>query len=86
MTSGPPRGAARSSLRWTNQAGQLADPPLGPTQLASRALLAEAAAVGSLATVLIVAGWLARRSLDRRRLAAWDADWLATGPRWSPRR
>ena len=83
----PPGTAAGSTvLVWTNQAGQLADPPLGPTQLASRALLAEAAAAGSLATVLIVAGWLARRSLDRRRLAAWDADWLATGPRWSPRR
>ena len=81
-------GAAAGStvLVWTNQAGQLADPPLGPTQLASRALLAEVAVIGSLATALIVVGWLARRSLDRRRLAAWDADWQANGPRWSPRR
>jgi len=83
----PPGAAAGSAvLIWTNRAGQLADPPLGPTQLASRALLAEGAAAGSLAAALIVAGWLARRSLDRRRLAAWEADWLATGPRWSPRR
>ena len=73
-------------LVWTNRAGQLAGPPLGPIQLASRAELAACAAVGSLAITLIVAGWLARRSLDRRRLAAWDADWLANGPRWSPRR
>jgi hypothetical protein len=29
---------------------------------------------------------LTLRVLDRRRMAAWDADWLATGPRWSPRR
>ena len=81
-------GAAAGStvLVWTNQAGQLADPPLGPSQLAGRAQLADAAAVGSLAAVLIVAGWLARRSLDRRRLAAWDAGWLANGPHWSPRR
>ena len=81
-------GAAAGStvLVWTDQAGQLADPPLGPSQLAGRAQLADAAAVGSLATALIVAGWLARRSLDRRRLAAWDADWLANGPHWSPRR
>ena len=82
----PPGAAAGSTvLVWTDQAGQLADPPLGPTQLASR-ILAEGTAVGSLATALIVAGWLARRSLDRRRLAAWDADWKANGPRWSPRR
>ena len=83
-----PAGAAAGStvLVWTNRTGQLTGPPLGPTQLASRAQLAAAAAAGSLAVALIAAGWLARRSLDRRRLAAWDADWLATGPRWSPRR
>jgi hypothetical protein len=83
-----PAGAAAGStvLVWTNRAGQLTGPPLGPTQLASRAQMAAAAAAGALAITLIVAGWLARRTLDRRRLAAWDADWLATGPRWSPRR
>jgi len=43
-------------------------------------------AVGGLAVVLIMAAWLVRRDIDRRRMAAWDADWLANGPRWSPRR
>ena len=83
-----PAGAAAGSTVpvWTNQAGQLTSPPLGAIQLASRAQLAEGAAVGSLAIALIVAGWMTRRLLDHRRLAAWDADWLATGPRWSPRR
>lgn len=83
-----PVGAAAGStvLVWTGRTGQLTGPPLGPAQVASRAQLAAAAAAGSLAIALIAAGWLARRSLDRRRLAAWDADWLATGPRWSPRR
>ena len=51
-----------------------------------RAEQAAAVAAGSLAITLIVVGWLARRFLDRRRLAAWDADWLANGPRWTPRR
>jgi hypothetical protein len=41
---------------------------------------------GALAAALIIIGWLTRRALDRRRMAAWDADWLATGPRWTPRR
>jgi hypothetical protein len=36
-------------------------------------------------TVIII-GMLVRRALDRRRMAAWDRDWLATGPRWTPRR
>ncbi len=43
-------------------------------------------AVGGLAVVLAIAGWLVRRCLDRRRLSGWDAGWLANGPRWSPRR
>jgi hypothetical protein len=69
---------------WINQAGQLTDPPLRHAQLVSRAKLAEGTAIGSLAVTLIVVGWLARRSLDRRRLAAWETDWLAHGPRRSP--
>jgi hypothetical protein len=83
-----PAGATAGStiLVWVNHAGQLTDPPLGRAQLATRAQLARELAAGSLAVVLFVIGWLARRSLDRRRMAAWDADWLATGPQWSPRR
>ena len=55
-------------------------------RLADPVALAAGVAVGCLATLLITVAWLARRSLDRRRMAAWDADWLATGPRWTPRR
>jgi len=78
--------AGSTVLVWTNRAGQLTGPPFGHTQLARRAQLAAGAAACCLAVALIAAAWLVRRSLNRRRLAAWDADWLATGPRWSPRR
>jgi hypothetical protein len=83
-----PVGATAGStvLVWTDQAGQLTDPPLNQTELVSRAQLAAGGAVGALAAAIGVAGWLVRRFLDRRRLAAWDAEWLANGPRWSPRR
>jgi hypothetical protein len=77
--------AGSTVLVWVDHAGRLADPPLGRVQLATRAQLAEKAAVGVLAITLAVIGWLARRSLNRRRMAAWDADWLATGPRWTRR-
>lgn len=80
------RVAGSTVLVWINRAGQLTDPPLRHAQLVNRAKLAEGTAAGSLAVALVVVGWLARRSLDRRRLAGWDADWLAYGPRWSPRR
>jgi hypothetical protein len=78
--------AGSTVLVWVDHAGRLADSPLGHAQLATRAQLGEEVAVGVLAITLAVIGWLARRALDRRRMAAWDADWLATGPRWTPRR
>ncbi len=83
-----PSGGAKGStvMVWVNRVGQLADPPLRHTQVVMRAEQAAAVATGSLAVTLIVVGWLARRFLDRRRLAAWDADWLANGPSWTPRR
>jgi hypothetical protein len=71
---------------WTNQAGQLTDPPLEHSQVVGRADMSRALAVAVVAVALIFAGWLGRRVLDGRRLAAWDADWLATGPRWTSRR
>lgn len=71
---------------WVDQSGRLARPPLTRGQVTGRTQFLAGAAVSGLAVLLAVAGWLAHRSLDRRRLAGWDADWLATGPRWSPRR
>jgi hypothetical protein len=84
VPNGAPAGSAVTV--WTNRAGQLADPPLQRPQITSQAQVAGGMAVAGLAIVLVLAGWLARRVLDRRRMADWDADWLATGPRWSPRR
>jgi hypothetical protein len=79
--------AARHSTRiWVDRAGRLTGPPMSRDQVAGRVQLAAGVAVGGLAMVVIVAAWLVRRSIDRRRMAAWDADWLANGPRWSPRR
>jgi hypothetical protein len=83
-----PGGAAAGSTVpvWTNQADQLTEPPLQHSQVAGRADMSRALAVAAVAITLILAGWLGRRALDRRRLAAWGADWLATGPRWTSRR
>jgi len=78
--------AGSTVMVWTNQAGQLTAPPLDASQVASRAQLSEVLAVAGLAVVLIAVGGLVHWALNRRRLAAWDADWLATGPRWSQRR
>jgi len=68
---------------WIDRAGQLAEPPLGPAQEVFRAHLTEEVTVGTFAIALIAACRLVRWVLDYRRMASWDADWLATGPGWS---
>ena len=68
------------------QPGRPATGPLSRDQVTGRVQLAVGVAVGGLAVLLVMAAWLARGDIDRRRMAAWDADWLANGPRWSPRR
>ena len=71
---------------WTDRSGHVLAPPLRQDQVTSQAVLATVVATLVLATVLISAGTLTRRILDRQRLAAWDADWRATGPQWSRQR
>jgi hypothetical protein len=41
---------------------------------------------GFLALLLILAGWLVRLALNRRRRADWESEWNTVEPRWrSPR-
>jgi hypothetical protein len=77
--------AGSTVLVWTNQGGQLTNPPLQTSQVAGRVDTAGVLAVAALAVTLLIAGWAARWALDRHRMAAWGAQWLACGPRWSPR-
>lgn len=83
-----PSGAwAGTTLRvWVDHSGRLTGLPLTDSQVAIRAIVAAVAAPTALAIALLGAGVLAHWALDRRRLAAWDAEWRETGPRWtSPR-
>lgn len=70
---------------WTTRDGQVADPPLEDSQVASRVLLTEVVSVAGLALGTVIIGALARRELNRRRMAAWDEDWRVTEPRWTTR-
>ena len=58
---------------------------MNDSQAASLVILAEAGGVAGAALALASAGGLARWSFNRRRMAAWDIDWQATGPRWTTR-
>jgi hypothetical protein len=70
---------------WTDRTGDLTTAPLLDSQVADQTASGEALGAIAAAVVLILAGTLAFRTLNKRRLAAWDADWQATGPRWTTR-
>jgi len=86
--SAPPGARAGSTvLVWVDASGDLAKaPPLRLSQVNEQAVLAAVAAVVVLGYLLPCVGLLACGVLGRRRLAAWDADWRATEPRWTRRR
>ena len=82
----PPGERAGSRVTiWVNASGRLTGPPLQTSDVAAQHTIAALFAPAALG-LLLLAGWaLARRMLDRRRMAAWDADWQVTGPRWTSR-
>lgn len=57
--------------------------PLQDRDIERAAALTAALASAGLSLLLLGAALLARRMLDRQRLAAWDAAWRANGPRWT---
>jgi hypothetical protein len=68
---------------WTLPSGQLTGPPLGHAQIVHQAAFAGLLAVLGSSMSLAVTALVIRRMLRRRRMAAWDAEWRATGPVWS---
>lgn len=70
---------------WTDRTGNFTSAPLTDSQVAVQTAAGEALGVIASASVLGLAGVLALWVLDKRRMADWDADWHATGPRWTTR-
>ena len=84
----PPAGAKAGTtvMVWIDTSGRLTGLPLSHASVVARAALAAGLAPAALGLLLLCAGTLAHRALDKRRLAAWAADWRATGPQWTSRR
>ena len=84
MVPAVPGSHAGTSLTiWTDTNGSLDNPPLPAAEVASQA---DATRVGVIvvACVLYVAAAAAIRQLmHRRRLAAWEADWVVTAQMWN---
>jgi hypothetical protein len=70
---------------WTDRTGDFTTAPLLDSEVADQTTSGEVLGVGASAAVLTLVGALALRALNKRRMAAWDADWHATGPRWTTR-
>lgn len=82
----PPGTVAGGKVQvWTDQAGGIAGAPLTDSQVAEQTTIAEGTAVVAAAAVLALAGALTRWTINKRRMANWDADWQVTGPRWTTR-
>jgi hypothetical protein len=71
---------------WTDASGYLASPPLGLPEAAGDADAAAACAVAGLVVSCGAGAVAIRRLLNRRRMAAWEADWLVTAPAWNRQR
>jgi hypothetical protein len=81
-------GARKGSTvrTWIDPSGAVTDPPMEHHVVVGNVWLAVMMACLVSWVLLLAAGLLARRALDRRRLRAWEAEWRASGPQWSGRR
>jgi hypothetical protein len=79
------RGLPATMPVWSTLNGQLVPPPLNGAQVTWLTVLAAALSSIALAVALFLSGLTARLLLNRHRMAAWDAEWRTTGPRWSTR-
>ena len=81
-------GARKGSTvrTWIDPSGAVTDPPVDHRVVVGDVWLAVMTTCLVSWVLLLAAGMLARRALDRRRLRAWEAEWRASGPQWSGRR
>jgi hypothetical protein len=78
---GSPKG--RAVTVWTYTDGYLASPPLTAAEIAGQADAAMAGAIAGVGIVCAAGAGAIRQVANRRRMAAWDADWLATAQMWN---
>lgn len=68
---------------WANAAGNLVSPPLLPSQVAGNGDVAALGAITGLGVLYLGSAVVVRGVANRRRMAAWDADWLVTARLWN---
>lgn len=78
-------GSARGSrvLIWVAPNGDLASPPLTAAQVAGQGDAGTLGAVAGVVVAFLTGTGVVRYVMYRRRMAAWEADWLLTAPMWN---
>jgi hypothetical protein len=71
---------------WTDQAGQETSPPLTASQVADQGTLMALVSVALTVAACLLAAVATRIVVNRRRMAAWTADWVVTAPMWNRQR
>jgi hypothetical protein len=71
---------------WIDGSGRPAHAPVPPGQMAGEAIVVAGIGAAAAGLPLLGTAALARWVLAKRRFAAWDAEWRATGPRWTSQR
>jgi hypothetical protein len=82
--AGRPKGTTLTV--WTDASGALTSPPSQPGQASGLAGETAAVVVAGIGVLDLGGAAIIRQVLDRRRMAAWDADWAVTEPRWNHQR
>jgi hypothetical protein len=77
--SGTAAGTAVTA--WLDTSGRVTGPP--PNDSPAGPVLTAIIALATMILMLLIGLRLIRQFFDWRRLAAWDADWRAIGPRWT---
>jgi hypothetical protein len=70
---------------WLNAHGQPVGPPDSHAWVIGEAAAAGAGALGAVALACAFGAKGTARTLQRRKLAHWEADWTVFGPRWTKR-
>ena len=80
----PPASVKGETFRiWTDTTGAVTTPPATEQQAAGQGTFAAIMAVVLTLVTCFSAAGITRMILNRRRLAAWDADWAVTAPMWT---
>jgi hypothetical protein len=83
-----PVGSAKGQVFriWTDAAGDVTGAPLTQAQAADQGTFAAIMAVVVTLVSCVTAAGLTRFLVNRRRIAAWEADWAVTAPMWTRQR